>query len=48
MLPLDDLIKPLTRDERQHEAVDKWIACKGHATVVGCTGFGTPFNIIII
>ena len=35
-----DLFTPLTRDERQDEAVRKWIKAKGKATVVAGTGFG--------
>ena len=30
----------VTRDERQKECLKKWIQANGHATVVGCTGFG--------
>lgn len=32
--------KPQTRDERQHEAVTKWLKAKGHGTVVAGTGVG--------
>lgn len=35
-----DLFTPLTRDERQDEAVRKWIKAKGKATVVAGTGVG--------
>ena len=35
-----DLFTPLTRDERQDEAVNKWIKAKGKATVVAGTGVG--------
>lgn len=43
MVNLPDLFTPITRDERQNESVNKWIKTKGHATVVGCTGFGKTF-----
>ena len=36
-----DLFKPTTRDERQHEAVTKWLKAKGHASVVAGTGVGS-------
>ena len=35
-----DLFTPLTRDERQDEAVSKWIKNKGKGTVVAGTGVG--------
>ena len=35
---LNDLIPPVTRDERQHESVTKWLKAKGHGTVVAGTG----------
>lgn len=38
---MEPLIKKQTRDERQHEAVDKWIKTKGHGTVVAGTGVFT-------
>ena len=37
---MKDLFTPLTRDERQDEAVKKWIQNKGKATVVAATGVG--------
>lgn len=40
LLIMEPLIKPQTRDERQQEAVDKWLKTKGHGTVVGGTGVG--------
>ena len=30
----------VTRDERQKECLKNWLKFKGHATIVGCTGFG--------
>ena len=30
----------MTRTERQREAVKKWIANKGHASIEAATGFG--------
>lgn len=30
----------ITRDERQKECLKNWLKFKGHATIVGCTGFG--------
>lgn len=33
-----DLFSPITRDERQEEAVRKWLQSKGHGTIVACTG----------
>ena len=30
----------ITRDERQKQCLKNWLQFKGHATVVGCTGFG--------
>ena len=41
-----DLFKPITRDERQHESVTKWLKAKGHASVVACTGLGKTFIAI--
>ena len=35
-----DLFTPLTRDERQDEAVRKWIKAKGKASIVAGTGVG--------
>lgn len=47
LLPImEPLIKPQTRDERQQEAVDKWLKTKGHGTVVGGTGIGKTFIAI--
>ena len=37
---MKDLFTPLTRDERQDEAVKKWIQSEGKATVVAATGVG--------
>lgn len=36
-----ELFKPLTRDERQTQAIKCWKEAKGRATIVGCTGFGS-------
>lgn len=33
-----DLFSPITRDERQEEAVRKWLQSKGRGTIVACTG----------
>ena len=41
-----DLFKPITRDERQHESVTKWLKAKGHASIVACTGLGKTFIAI--
>ena len=35
-----DLFEPISRDERQAQALKAWIKAKGHGTIVGCTGFG--------
>ena len=35
-----ELFKPLTRDERQVQAIQAWKQARGRATIVGCTGFG--------
>lgn len=44
-----DLFSPITRDERQEEAVRKWLQSKGHGTIVACTGFGkTRCSFILI
>lgn len=37
---LNDLFTPITRDQRQEEAVKKWLEAKGKATIVAATGFG--------
>lgn len=41
MEQLTNLFTPITRDERQHESVDKWFKTKGHGTVVAGTGVGS-------
>lgn len=41
---MKDLFTPLTRDERQDEAVKKWIQNKGKATIVAATGVGFSKN----
>lgn len=41
MEQLTNLFKPITRDERQNESVDKWLKAKGRATVVAGTGVGS-------
>lgn len=46
---MHDLFEPISRDERQAQAVKAWIKAKGHATIVAATGFGkttTSCNII--
>lgn len=35
----ESLFKPVTRDERQEEAKQKWIKNKGKGTIEACTGF---------
>ena len=35
-----DLFAPVTRDERQEEAMKKWLQSKGKGTIIACTGFG--------
>ena len=35
-----ELFKPLTRDERQAQAIQAWKQAKGRATIVAATGFG--------
>ena len=35
-----DLFTPVTRDERQDEAVNKWLKYKGKASIVAATGVG--------
>ena len=37
---MHDLFEPISRDERQAQALRAWIKAKGHGTIVGCTGFG--------
>lgn len=37
---MHDLFEPVSRDERQAQALKAWIKAKGHGTIVGCTGFG--------
>ena len=41
-----DLFRPITRDERQHESVTKWLKAKGHASIVAGTGVGKTFIAI--
>ena len=36
-----DLFRPITRNERQHESVTKWLKAKGHASIVAGTGVGS-------
>lgn len=43
MEPLTDLFTPVTRDERQNEAVSKWMQAKGRATIVAGTGVGKTY-----
>ena len=35
-----NLFEPVSRDERQAQALKAWIKAKGHATIVAATGFG--------
>jgi superfamily II DNA or RNA helicase len=35
-----DLFAPVSRDERQAEAVTKWLQSRGKGTIIACTGFG--------
>lgn len=45
----NSLFEPVTRDERQAQAIEAWRQYKGHATIVACTGFGkTTLAIKII
>lgn len=37
---MKDLFTPLTRDERQEEAIRNWIKSKGKGTIVAATAFG--------
>jgi superfamily II DNA or RNA helicase len=43
-----DLFKPVSRDERQAQALKAWIKAKGHGTIVGATGFGIHNKKFII
>jgi len=40
---MNELFKPISRDERQLEAIKKWIANKGNASIVAGTGFGKTY-----
>lgn len=43
------LFTPISRDERQAQAIKAWAKANGRATVVGCTGFGkTRVAMLII
>ena len=37
---MKDLFIPITRDERQEEAMKKWLKSNGKGCIVACTGFG--------
>ncbi len=37
---MKDLFTPVTRDERQEEAIKNWIKSKGRGTIVAATAFG--------
>ena len=37
---ISNLFEPVSRDERQAQAIAAWIKTKGHATIVAATGFG--------
>lgn len=41
---MHDLFEPVSRDERQAQALKAWIKAKGHGTIVGCTGFGVHYE----
>lgn len=43
---VNPLIKPITRDERQQEAVTKWMQYHGKASIVACTGLGKTYIAI--
>jgi len=36
-----ELFKPVSRDERQAQAIQAWKEYKGHATIVAATGVGS-------
>lgn len=38
------LFTPISRDERQAQAIKAWAKASGHATIVGCTGFGIRYK----
>lgn len=40
---LNNLFTPLTREQRQLEAIKKWIKAKGAATIVAATGVGKTY-----
>ena len=43
------LFTPISRDERQAQAIKAWAKANGRATIVGCTGFGkTRVAMLII
>lgn len=37
---MQDLFKPLTRDERQEQSKKAWLSNKGRGCIIGCTGYG--------
>jgi superfamily II DNA or RNA helicase len=37
---MTDLFAPVTRDERQDQAIHNWVKAKGHGTIVAATAFG--------
>ena len=43
-----ELFKPLTRDERQEQAIQAWKQAKGRATIVAATGVGKTYMAIKI
>ena len=43
-----ELFKPLTRDERQAQAIQAWKQAKGQATIVAATGVGKTYIAIKI
>ena len=43
-----ELFKPLTRDERQAQAIQAWKQAKGQATIVAATGVGKTYMAIKI
>lgn len=38
---MQDLFKPLTRDERQEQSKKAWLSNKGRGTIVAATGVGS-------
>lgn len=41
---MHDLFEPISRNERQAQALKAWIKANGHATIVAATGFGIHYE----